>query len=147
MNQKQIDKIHDLVNETGIGNTLSIFGGDNNIIRKAYIDNPEAYINYLIGNLHPIKDCIGLTRWTYMYSETILSYDDVSNDIYIDDFTWNFFYKGILQFDDDKISKLFTKWLYKHYPKLSERKPKPYTDRWDIDMRLKQVGLKLNRNV
>lgn len=147
MNQKQIDKIHDLVNETGIGNTLSIFGGDNNIIRKAYIDNPEAYINYLIGNLHPHKDFVGLTRWTYMYIETILSYDDISNDIYIDDFTWNFFYKGILQFDDDKISKLFTKWLYKHYPNLSERKPKPYTDRWDIDMRLKQVGLKLNRNV
>ena len=147
MNQEQIDKIHNLVNEAGIIDTLSIFGGNKDIIRKAYIDNPESYLDYLIGNLNPTKESHGITRWVYMYKQPILSYDDYSNDIYIDDFIWNFFYKSTLHFNDDEISKLFTEWINKHYPKLSERKPKVCTDMWDIDMRLKDVGRRLNRNV
>jgi len=147
MNQEQIDKIHNLVNKTGIINTIYIFGGNKDIIKDAYINKPEAYLDYLIGNLNPTKESHGLTRWVYMYKQIILSYDDYSNDSYIDNFIRDFFYKGTLHFNDDKIAKLFTSWLYKHHPKLSERKPKVYTSFCNIDMKLKDVERRLNRNV
>ena len=50
----------------------------------------------------------------------------------MDDFIWNYFYGGIMQFDKTKIEKIFTEWLSKHYPKLSERKPMVYSDYWEI---------------
>ena len=139
MNQEHKDIIINMVAEMGIINTLDIFGGDKDIIRRTYINNPESYIDYLIGNLHPMKDSYGLTRWVYKYEVNILHYDDNSNEILIDDFIWNFFYKSIMQFDDRTIETIFSKWLYKHYPKLSERKPIPYTDWWDIGIQLKEL--------
>lgn len=139
MNQEQKEVIIKSVNEIGLTDTLTIFGGNEDIIRKAYIDNPERYLDYLIGNLHPMKDSYGLTRWVYDYKVNILHYDDNSNEILIDDFIWNFFYKSIMQFDDRTIETIFSKWLYKHYPKLSERKPIPYTDWWDIGIKLKEL--------
>jgi len=129
MNQQHIDRIKKLVNDEGISHTLNLFGGNKDIIRKVYTDNPESYIDYLIGNLIPVKDDYGNTRWTYIYKSNILTYNqEVSNEIYIDDYIWNFFYKSIMQFDNTKIETLFTEWLYKHYPKLSHLKPKVYSD-------------------
>ena len=122
-----------MVNEIGISNTLDIIGGDKDIIRKVYIDNPESYLDYLIGNLHPMKDSYGITRWVYEYKVNILHYEDNSNEILIDDLIWNFFYKSVMIFDDRTIESILTKWLYKHYPKLSERKPIPYTDWWVME--------------
>jgi len=129
MKQQHIDRIKKLVNDEGICHTLNLFGGNKDIIRKVYTDNPESYIDYLIGNLIPVKDDYGNTRWTYIYKSNILTYNqEVSNEIYIDDYIWNFFYKSIMQFDNTKIETLFTEWLYKHYPKLSHLKPKVYSD-------------------
>jgi hypothetical protein len=39
-----------------------------------------------------------------------------------------------MRFDDDKIGRIMTKWLYDHYSVLSTRKPKPIND-YDIIMR------------
>ena len=145
MNQEHKDIIINMVAEMGISHTLDIIGGDKDIIRRTYINNPESYIDYLIGNLHPMKDSYGLTRWVYDYKVNILHYDDNSNEILIDDFIWNFFYKSIMQFDDRTIETIFSKWLYKHYPKLSERKPIPYTDWWVMDIKLKEMTKKIDR--
>ena len=129
MKKEHKDTIINMVNEIGISNTLDIIGGDKDIIRKAYIDNPESYIDYLIGNLIPVKDDYGNTRWTYIYKYNILTYNqEISNEIYIDNYIWNFFYKSVMQFDETKIETLFTEWLYKHYPKLSHLKPKVYSE-------------------
>ena len=129
MKQQHIDRIKKLVNDDGIYNTLNLFGGNKDIIRKVYTDNPESYIDYLIGNLIPVKDVYGNTRWTYMYKYNILTYNqEISNEIYIDNYIWNFFYKSVMQFDETKIETLFTEWLYKHYPKLSHLKPKVYSE-------------------
>ena len=56
MKQEHKDTIINMVNEIGISNTLDIIGGDKDIIRKLYIDYPESYLDYLIGNLYPMKD-------------------------------------------------------------------------------------------
>lgn len=129
MKQEHKDTIINMVNEIGISDTLYIIGGNKDIIRKAYIDKPESYIDYLIGNLIPTKDDYGNTRWSYIYKYNILTYNqELSNEICIDDYIWNFFYKSVMQFDNTKIENLFTEWLYKHYPKLSHLKPKVYSD-------------------
>ena len=129
MKQQHIDRIKKLVNDDGIYNTLNLFGGNKDIIRKVYTDNPESYIEYLIGNLIPVKDVYGNTRWTYIYKYNILTYNqEISNEIYIDNYIWNFFYKSVMQFDETKIETIFSEWLYKHYPKLSHLKPKVYSE-------------------
>ena len=128
MKKEHKDTIINMVNDIGISNTLDIIGGDKDIIRKVYTDNPESYLDYLIGNLYPMKDTYGLNRWVYEYKVNILHYEDSTDTILIDDFIWNYFYKSVMQFDDRTIEFIFTKWLCKYYPELSERKPIPYTD-------------------
>jgi hypothetical protein len=140
MNQEHKDIIINMVNEIGISNTLDIIGGDKDIIRKVYIDYPESYLDYLIGNLYPMKDTYGLNRWVYEYKVNILHYEDSTDTILIDDYIWNYFYKSVMQFDDRTIEFIFTKWLYKHYPKLSERKPIPYTDWWDMEKKISALA-------
>lgn len=132
-----------MVNEIGISNTLDIIGGDKDIIRKVYIDYPESYLDYLIGNLYPMKDTYGLNRLVYEYKDNILHYEDSTDTILIDDFIWNHFYKSVMQFNDRTIESIFTKWLCKHYPELSERKPIPYTDWWDMEKKIEALGDKL----
>lgn len=139
MKKEHKDTIINMVNEIGISNTLDIIGGDKDIIRKVYIDNPESYLDYLIGKLHPMKDTYGINRWVYEYKVNILHYEDSTDTILIDDYIWNYFYKSVMQFDDRTIESIFTKWLCKHYPELSERKPIPYTDWWDIGIKLKEL--------
>ena len=140
MKKEHKDTIINMVNEIGISNTLDIIGGDKDIIRKVYIDNPESYLDYLIGKLHPMKDTYGINRWVYEYKVNILHYEDSTDTILIDDYIWNYFYKSVMQFNDRTIESIFTKWLYKHYPKLSERKPIPYTDWWDMEKKIEVLA-------
>ena len=140
MKKEHKDTIINMVNEIGISNTLDIIGGDKDIIRKVYIDYPESYLDYLIGKLHPMKDTYGINRWVYEYKVNILHYEDSTDTILIDDYIWNYFYKSVMQFDDRTIESIFTKWLYKHYPKLSERKPIPYTDWWDMEKKIEVLA-------
>ena len=132
MNQQHIDRIKKLVNDEGISHTLNLFGGNKDIIQKVYTDNPESYLDYLIGNLNIVKNEYKMTRLVYNYKKSILTYEDESNEIYVDDFIWNYFYVWIMQLDKTKIESIFTEWLFKHYPKLSERKPVVYSDLWEI---------------
>ena len=140
MKKEHKDTIINMVNEIGISNTLDIIGGDKDIIRKVYIDYPESYLDYLIGNLYPMKDTYGLNRWVYEYKVNILHYEDSTDTILIDDYIWNHFYKSVMQFNDKTIESIFTKWLCKHYPELSERKPIPYTDWWDMEKKIEVLA-------
>jgi hypothetical protein len=142
MKKEHKNTIINMVNEIGISNTLDIIGGDKDIIRKVYTDNPESYLDYLIGNLYPMKDTYGLNRLVYEYKDNILHYEDSTDTILIDDYIWNYFYKSVMQFDDRTIESIFTKWLCKHYPKLSERKPIPYTDWWDMEKKIDSLQFK-----
>ena len=143
MNQQQIDKIRETVNTHGLSKTISLFGGNKDIIRQAYIDNPESYLDYLIDNLYPM-DSSGYVKkaWTYYLKKNIfLVYEDNIDIVTVDDFIWNYFYKGVMQFDNTKIESIFTKWFYKHIPELSEKKPISYSDMDDIKRKWKNAGL------
>ena len=77
MNQRLINKVKGLVNELGLIGTLNIFGGEKEIIRQAYIDNPESYLDYLIGNLNIVKNEYKMTRLVYNYKKNILTYEEL----------------------------------------------------------------------
>jgi hypothetical protein len=141
MKQELSDRIKKMVEDKGLTQTLKLFGDNKDIIRQAYIDNPESYLDYLIGNLNIVKNEYKMTRLVYNYKKNILTYEDDSNEIYVDDFIWNYFYVGIMQLDKTKIESIFTEWLFKHYPKLSERKPVVYSDLWDIKRKWVNSGL------
>jgi hypothetical protein len=141
MKQQHLDRIKKMVADDGLSNAIKLLGGNKDIIRKVYTDNPESYLDYLIGNLNIVKNEYKMTRLVYNYKKNILTYEDDSNEIYVDDFIWNYFYGGIMQFDKTKIEKIFTEWLFKHYPKLSERKPTVYSDLWEIKRKWTNSGL------
>jgi hypothetical protein len=128
MKQVHIDKIKKLVADDGIDHTLTIFGGDKDIVRKAYIDNPISFMDMYIGKLTPCQ----FNSYTYWYNHNIeiiiVQFKDSPDVIYIYDFIWNHFYKSIMKFDDNKIELLLLQWLYKHYPSLSMIKLKPIDD-------------------
>jgi hypothetical protein len=141
MKQEHIDKIKKLVADDGIDNTLKLLGGDVDIIRKAYIDNPISFMDMYIGNLTPCQ----FNSYTYWYNHNteiiIVQFKDSPDVIYIYDFIWDDFYKSIMKFDDNKIESLILQWLYKHYPSLSMRKLKPIDDEEFIYRRFKCLGI------
>jgi len=134
MKQEHIDKIKTWVNEDGLIYVINQIEGGKDIIRKVYTDNPESYLDYLIDNLIPM-DSSGYIKkaWTYYLKKNIfLVYEDNLDIVTVDDFIWNYFYRGVMQFDNTKIESIFTKWFYKHIPELSEKKPISYSDIDDI---------------
>lgn len=142
MKQEHIDKIKTWINEDGLSFVMDQLKGGKDIIRQVYIDNPESYLDYLIGNLDVVKSEYKMTRLVYNFKKNILTYEDDSNEIYVDDYIWNYFYGGVMQFDKTKIETIITEWLFKHYPKLSERKPMVYSDLWEIKRKWTNSGLK-----
>jgi hypothetical protein len=134
MNQKHKNTIKKWVYNKGLSDTLELLGGNTDAIRKVYQDNPESYMDFLIGNLEPTQDFNSHTYWFNYKIEIFVYFKDSTDEIFINDYIWNHFYKSIMRFDDDKIGRIMTKWLYDHYSVLSTRKPKPIND-YDIIMR------------
>lgn len=129
MNKRFSNKVKGLVNELGLIGALNILGDEKGIIRQAYLDDPISYLDYLIGNLNLIMNQeIGRTVWSYNYKTNIFATYSDEDIVTVDDFIWNYFYKKIMLFDDTKIESIFTEWLYKHIPSLSEKKPIVYSD-------------------
>jgi hypothetical protein len=141
MKQQHIDRIKKMVADDGLSNAIKLLGGNKDIIQKVYTDNPESYLDYLIGNLIPVKDDYGNTRWTYIYKSNIFTTYDNDGMVYVDDFIWNYFYGGIMQFDKTKIRCIISEWLYKHIPSLSGRIPTVYSEIDDIKRKWKDAGL------
>ena len=133
MNQKQKDIIINSVKELGLADTLTIVGGNIDIIRKAYIDNPERYLDYLIGNLlkeyNPISDEIYFHNPIEDNYEVIFvckrpSHEFKLNDVvYVSRFIWNYFYVDIMNFSDDEIQNTIKSWITKNIPDLRSLTP------------------------
>ena len=141
MKQEHIDRIKKLVNDKGIIHTINVFGGNKDIIRKTYIDNPISYMDFFINNLEHTQNSHTYSLW-YNYKTEIFTYfKDTPEVIYVNDFIWNYFYKSIMQFDDTKIELLILQWLYKHHPSLSMTRLKVLTDYEIIQRKWKHAGL------
>ena len=149
MDDSNKNKIKELVINNGLIYVLNLFGDNKDIIRQVYIDNPESYLDYLIDDLIPM-DSSGYVKkaWTYNFKKNIfIVYESDESFVSVDDFIWNYFYKGIMQFDNNKIESIFTKWFFKHIPELSEKKPIAYSDLDDIQRKWEGSGLLKNQKV
>jgi len=132
MNQQHITKIKDTVNEIGLIGTLDIFGGDKSIIKQTFIDNPESYLDYLIGNIlvvkQPVTDkiCFVNSELNYqiIFECNRPEYEyQLDGKIIVNDFIWNYFYVHIMNLPDTEIQSIFKSWLSKHIPNVKHLTP------------------------
>ena len=124
------DKIKDTVNKFGLITALKLLGGDKDIIKQAYIDNPESYLDYLIGNIN-IQYGINFTDNIYFrYGNTTIflcnrcDYE-LSNEgkIVVDDFIWNYFFLHIMDYNNEQTRTIIKSWLEKHIPSTKHLTP------------------------
>ena len=141
MKQQHIDRIKKMVADDGLSNTLKLLGGNKDIIRKTYIDNPISYMDFYINNLQPTQTSTTYSLWYNYKTEVFTYFKDTPEVIYVNDYLWNHFYKSIMQFDDIKIESLILQWLYKHHPSLSMTRLKVLTDYEIIQIKWKHAGL------
>ena len=139
MKQQHIDRIKKLVNDKGIIHTINVFGGNKDIIRKTYIDNPISYMDCFINNLQHTQSIYTYSLWFNYKIEMFTYFKDTPEVIYVNYFIWDDFYKSIMQFDDNKIESLILQWLYKHYPSLSMLRLKVLSDLVYIQIKWKHT--------
>lgn len=137
MNQEQKELIINSVKELGLADTLTIVGGNKDIIRKAYIDNPEIYMDYLIGDL--LKEHKPVTNEVCFYRPIV--FDDYKNgevifeckrpdyefklngNLYVSRGIWNYFYVNFMGFTTKEIENTIKSWITKNIPDLSSLTP------------------------
>lgn len=137
MNQEQKELIINSVKELGLADTLTIVGGNKDIIRKAYIDNPERYMDTLIGNL--LKEHKPVTNEVCFYRPIVV--DDYNNgevifeckrpdyefklngNLYVSRGIWNYFYVNFMGFTTKEIENTIKSWITKNIPDLSSLTP------------------------
>ena len=139
MKQQHIDRIKKMVADDGLSNAIKLLGGNKDIIRKTYIDNPISYMDLYINNLQHTQSIYTYSLWFNYKIEMFTYFKDTPEVIYVNDFIWNYFYKSIMQFDDIKIELLILQWLYKHYPSLSMTRLKVLTDQVHIHIQLQHL--------
>ena len=135
MNQEQKELIINSVKELGLADTLTIVGGNKDIIRKAYIDNPERYMDYLIGNI--LKEHKPVTDEIYFY-QVVGDYKNgqvifeckrpdyefkLNGDLYVSRGIWNYFYVNFMDFSKEQIQNTIKSWITKNIPDLSSLTP------------------------
>lgn len=137
MNQEHKDIIINSVKELGLADTLFIFGGNKDIIRKAYIDNPEIFMDYLIGNI--LKEHNPVTNEICFYRPIVIGdYNNVefifecqrpdcefklNGNVYVSRFIWNYFYVNFMNFSNEQIQNTIKSWITKNIPDLSSLTP------------------------
>jgi len=134
MNQKHIDRIKKMVTDVGIRETLKLLGGNKDIIRKVYTDNPISYLDNLKHKPYiykaPDRTMFNVTGdRTYSFA-----WFDLGRDyIIINNHTTEYkFYKSIMGLDIRQTCDLIKDWLDKHYDGFVEIKNlKPIPDTYN----------------
>jgi len=117
MKQQHIDRIKKMVTDVGIRDTLKLFGGNKDIIRKVYADNPESYLDNLKHKpyVHKAADRT-LFRVTRDKNYNFAWVDLGSNHMIINNHTTEYkFYNSIMELDTSQTCNLIKGWLDKHY--------------------------------
>ena len=117
MTQEQKDTIINTVKDIGIRDTLKLIGGDKDIIRQVYIDNPESYLDNL--KYKPYVYEAGdrtLFKVTGDRNYSFAWFDLGNSIITINNTTIDFkFYESIMELSKNQTCGLFKDWLDKHY--------------------------------
>jgi hypothetical protein len=126
------NKIKSAVNKYGLVTTLEIFGGNKDVIRQAYEDNPESYLDYLIGNIlvvkQPVTDkiCFVHTETNYQIMfECYRTEFEFQKEGYVvvNDFIWNYFFLNVMNYTNVKTQQIIQSWLSKHIPNIKHLIP------------------------
>jgi hypothetical protein len=123
MKKQHIDRIKKLVTDIGIRRTLKLFGGNKDIIRKVYADNPESYLDNLKHKPYVYKAAdrtlFRVTRdknYHLVKNYNFAWVDLGSNHLIINNHTTEYkFYKSIMELDTSQTCELIKRWLDKHY--------------------------------
>jgi hypothetical protein len=114
--ENQSDKINNKIRSTveklGFENALKIFGGNKDIIRRSYQDNPSSFLNQF-NNLKPV---VKGERTYYVNKDKLpLFFYYQNGDCYINyDRIWSFF-EDVFDYDYTEIQELIKIWLEKTY--------------------------------
>jgi hypothetical protein len=124
------DKIKDAVNKFGVQNAIKLFGGNTDIIKQAYSDNPESYLDYLIGNIITRYGINFTDNIQFMYGNTTIflckKYEyELKNEgkIIVDDFIWDYFFLHIMDYNNTETRAILKSWLEKHIPSTKHLTP------------------------
>jgi len=123
MKQVHIDKIKKMVTDVGIRDTLKLLGGNKDIIRKVYTDNPISYLDNLKHKPYVYKAAdrtlFRVTRdknYHLVKNYNFAWVDLGSNHLIINNHTTEYkFYKSIMELDTRQTCDLIKGWLDKHY--------------------------------
>lgn len=108
-------KVRHAVENLGFNNAVKMFGGNLDIIKRAYQDNPLSFLNQF-NNLRPVK------KGEVMFyrdenDKAVFAYfnDDGRHIVNVDnDRIWEFFYV-VLGYDWDEVQSILKKWLSEVY--------------------------------
>ena len=119
MKQEHIDRIKKMVTDVGIRDTLKLLGGNKDIIRKVYTDNPESYLDNLKHKPYVDRTLFRVTRdknYHLVKNYNFAWVDLGSNHLIINNHTTEYkFYKSIMELDTRQTCDLIKGWLVKHY--------------------------------
>jgi hypothetical protein len=119
INEDQSDKLNNKIRSTvekfGFENALKIFGGNKDIIRRAYEDNPSSFLNQF-NNLKPV---VNDDRIYYVdeNNKPLFYYyqDDENGYCYINFWRiWSFF-EDVMDYSHEETEQLIKKWLKETY--------------------------------
>ena len=117
MKQEHIDRIKKLVTDVGIRDTLQLLGGNKDIIRKVYTDNPISYLENLKHKPYVYKAADRTLFKIVNEANYNFAWVDLgSNHLIINNHTTDYkFYKSIMELDTSQTCELIKRWLDKHY--------------------------------
>jgi hypothetical protein len=117
MKQQHIDRIKKMVTDVGIRETLNLFGGNKDIIRKVYSDNPISYLDNLKHKPYVYKAADRILFKVRGDRNYNFAWVDLGNDhIIINNTITDFkFYESIMGLDTSQTCNLIKGWLDKHY--------------------------------
>jgi len=110
--EKLNHKIKSTINKFGVEHTLNLF--DNDIIRNAYIDNPESFL-LQFNDLTPVKKSNMLFYTDKNRSPLFYYYTNRESNIFIDYYRIWMFFEEVIGFSDEEIKGVITKWLEDTY--------------------------------
>jgi len=135
--EKLNHKVKTMVNKLGLDDTIKLFDGSFDVIKRAYSDNPSEFLDQF-NNLKPVQSKReNLTHYKDKKGKTLIYYlNDEITDAGVDyDRIYKFFLK-ILGLHPNEIQEILKNWLEKTYnvvlkynKSYNEMKPSAFNDK------------------
>lgn len=109
MNQQHKQMIINTIDKFGVINTINIFGGYKNIIKKIYIDNPKQYLNHF--NILNKKNINGHVVYEDNHNQIIIVIRKETNNCYINNQIIWLILNDVMNIKFTEIGGILKEWL------------------------------------